>query len=189
MVNQELINWIKTAEAQGYTPDQLRTYLTQKGYNPGEVEEAINYSNATNMPTFQQTTPTQQAFPDATNMPYGQQAAANPKTSGSTGIKRRNPFLVFLFSLITFGIYGIYWLYSTTKELKGNTKSAPEPWMVFLMLVPVVNIVVAILLYWKYCKAINELTGFSNIALFVLWIFVGPVGMILSQIELNKKAI
>ncbi len=45
MVNQELINYIKTEEAQGYTPQQLRNYLIQQGYNPVEVDEAIRYAN------------------------------------------------------------------------------------------------------------------------------------------------
>ena len=188
MVNQELVNWIKTAEAKGYSLEQIRAYLIQKGYSLEEIDETIDSAGATNIPTFQQPNPNQQAVPGATNMPYGQQAAANSQPSGSTGIKRRNPFLVFLFSFITFGIYLLYWLYSTTKELKGNTKSAPEPWMVFLFLIPIINFVVAILFYWKYSKAINELTGFSNVLLFILWLLFWPVGMILSQIELNKKA-
>ena len=188
MVNQQLVDWIKAAEAKGSNLEQIRAYLIQKGYSLKEIDDTIESTNATNMPTSQQPTQPQQVFPEATNMPYGQQPPANPPPSGSTGIKRRNPFLVLLFSCITFGIYMIYWLYSTTKELKGNTKSAPQPWMVFLLLIPIVNFVVAIFCFWKYSKAINELTGFSNIALFVLWIFVGPVGMILSQIQLNKKA-
>jgi hypothetical protein len=58
MVNQQLINYIKTEEAQGYTPQQLRNYLIQQGYNPSEVDEAINYANARNIYQFSQ--PTQQ---------------------------------------------------------------------------------------------------------------------------------
>lgn len=49
MVNQQLINYIKTEEAQGYTPQQLRNYLVQRGYNPQEVDEAIKYANARNI--------------------------------------------------------------------------------------------------------------------------------------------
>ncbi len=57
-----------------------------------------------------------------------------------------------------------------------------------LMLVPFVNFIAAIYYYWKYSEAINELTGFTNIGLFVLWIFFSPAAMILAQVELNKKA-
>ena len=188
MVNQQLVDWIKAAEAKGYSPEQIRDYLTQKGYSSNEIDETIGSTSATNMPKSQQTTSTQQVFPDTTNMPYGQQPPSNLQTSGSTGIKRRNPFLVLLFAVITFGIYQIYWLYSTTKELKGNTQSAPKLWLLWLLLIPIVNIVVMIIYLWKYCKAINELTGFSNVLLFILWFVFSPVAIILTQIELNKKA-
>ena len=45
MVNQQLIDYIKSEEAQGYTPKQLYDYLVQQGYNPNEVNEAINSVN------------------------------------------------------------------------------------------------------------------------------------------------
>ena len=125
-------------------------------------------------------------------VPETDTAPAEPQTEivyeAAGGIKRRNPFLVFLFTLITLGIYGIYWLVSTTRELQRTTQSAPKPWWIWLMLIPVVNIVIAILYYWKYSKALNELTGFSAVGMFVLWLFISPVAMILAQIELNKMA-
>jgi len=103
------------------------------------------------------------------------------------GIKKRNPWIVLLLSIITFGIYTIYWLVSTTLELKNSTKSAPNPKLLWLLLIPFVNIIILIMYYWKYSSAINELTGFSKAGLFVLWIFLSPVAIVLSQMELNKK--
>ena len=169
MVNQQLINYIKTEEAQGYTPQQLRNSLIQQGYNAQEVDEAISYANQKNTYPQQQTT-------------------NKPMSSGASGIKRRNPFLIILFSIITLGIYGIFWLVFTTNELKKNTQSAPNPLLLLLMLIPFINFIIMFIYFWKYSKAINELTGFNSLALFLLWIFIGPVGMIISQIELNKKA-
>lgn len=124
------------------------------------------------------------------------------------GIKHRNPGLVLLFTIITLGIYGIYWIISTTNELRRNTTSAPNPllWLVILLgnlvyisalftqtwilavLAYVVILVIVIVYWWKYSTAINELTGFSKGGMFALLLFVAPVGMILAQIELNKKA-
>ena len=119
-------------------------------------------------------------------------APAEPQTEvvheAAGGIKRRNPFLVFLFTLITLGIYGIYWLVSTTRELQRTTQSAPKPWWLWLLLIPLVGYVVRIVYYWKYSKALEELSGFSAIGMFVLWILLSPVAMILAQIELNKHA-
>ena len=170
-INQQLIDYIKTEEAQGYTPQQLRSYLLQQGYKSSDIEEAINYANA------------------ETSQNNNQSQDIQSTLNSATGIKKRNPLLVFLFSIITFGIYSIYWIVSTTNELKKNTQSAPNPLLLLLMLIPFVNFIVLIIYFWKYSKAINELTGFNSLLLFLLWLFLGPIAIILSQIELNKKAL
>ncbi len=103
-------------------------------------------------------------------------------------VKYRNSVLVIVFSIITLGIYGIYWLVSTTNELRGITSSAPNPWLLLLLLVPAVNIFVAFWYYWKYSKAIGEISDFEPVLLFVLWFIISPVAMIVAQIQLNKKA-
>jgi len=121
--------------------------------------------------------------------PAPESSTAQSAPASYVGIKKRNPFLVFLFALITFGIYMLYWIYSTTTELKTATQSAPNPMLVLLFLVPIVNIFVALYFYWNYSKAINELTGFNNVVLFLLWIAIAPVAMIISQVQLNTKAV
>lgn len=46
-------------------------------------------------------------------------------------MKRRNPWLVLVFSIITFGIYYLYWLESTRKVLNKKTKeNVPTIWLV-----------------------------------------------------------
>jgi len=55
MVNWQLINYIKSAEMQGYSSQQLYSYLVQQGYNANEVMEAINYANQPTSPQPQQT--------------------------------------------------------------------------------------------------------------------------------------
>jgi len=112
----------------------------------------------------------------------------NVKNKDAFGIKRRNPALVFLFSLFTLGIYFIYWLVSTTNELRKNTNSAPNSKYLWFLLFPPIGIIFLIIHYWKYSKAINELTGFSKLGLMALWVFFSPAAIILSQIELNKKS-
>jgi len=131
-------------------------------------------------------------------------------------IKKRNPFLVILFSFITGGIYLIYWLIQTTKELKSNTPSAPTLFslyfiyfilfltMTYMVIGSYLNINLGVVIvifilcwmtlficgtifFWKYSKAIEELTGFSAIGLFLLWIFMNLVAVIVAQIQLNKK--
>jgi len=102
-------------------------------------------------------------------------------------VKYRNPVLVILFSIITLGIYGIYWLVSTTNELRRLTSVAPDPLALLLLLIPVLNIFVWIWYYWKYSKAVEEISGVQAILLFLFWILLSPVSMIITQVELNKK--
>jgi cell division protein FtsW (lipid II flippase) len=111
----------------------------------------------------------------------------SPQTSEGS-IKKRNPILVLVFTIITLGIYGIYWVVSTTHELQKTTSSAPKAWWIILSIIPIVGLVVMLVFYWKYSKAVNELTGFSTGGLFALWILLSPVAMVLTQIHLNEKA-
>ncbi len=60
-------------------------------------------------------------------------------------MKKRNPFAVFGLSLITLGIYDIYWMVVTKKELNKSTRiKIPSIWLLFapvLLFIPVVIIV------------------------------------------------
>jgi len=103
-------------------------------------------------------------------------------------VKYRNVVLVIVFSIITLGIYAVYWLVSTTNELRKMTSSAPNPWFLLLLLVPVVNLIVFFWYYWKYSKAIGEISDFEPVLLFVLWVIISPVAMIIAQTQLNKKS-
>ena len=52
-------------------------------------------------------------------------------------VKKINVALVYLFSIITFGIYAIYWIVSTKNEM--NKLGAKIP-TALLLFVPIVNI-------------------------------------------------
>lgn len=102
--------------------------------------------------------------------------------------KKRKAGIVLLLTIITFGIYGLVWLVKTNKELRANTETAPKPSMLWLLLIPIVNLVIMFIYFWKYSSAVNELTGFSKGGLFALWIFLGPVAQVITQLQLNKLA-
>lgn len=103
-------------------------------------------------------------------------------------VKHRNPVLVIVFTVLTLGIYGIYWMVSTTKELRSLKTDAPNPWALVLFLIPLVNILVALWYYWKYSAAVEEISGFGAVLLFLLWIVFSPAAVVIAQIKLNKKA-
>jgi hypothetical protein len=113
----------------------------------------------------------------------------NTHKRGMEMVKYRNPALVIIFTYITLGIYGIYWIVSTTNELRSMTKSAPNPWKLLWLLVPLVNIFVIVWYYWRYCEAIGEISDFDNVLLFIIWLFISPVAVVIAQIQLNKKAV
>ncbi len=98
-------------------------------------------------------------------------------------VKKRNIFLVYLYMIITFGIYQIYWLVSTKEELNTLGAKIPTAW---LIIIPVAN------LYWyyKYCEAFGALVKKDNntILWFLLWIFVGFVMPGIVQSGLNELA-
>ena len=98
-------------------------------------------------------------------------------------VKNRNVFLVYLFGIITFGIYLIYWFVSTKNEMKSMGADIPTAW---LLIVPIANI------YWmyKYCDGFATKVKKDNntILWFILWILVGIIMPAIVQLELNKLA-
>ena len=102
-------------------------------------------------------------------------------------IKNRNMGMQIVLYVITFGIYGIYWFYVSSKEMVEYKKleGSPGLWTV-LFLIPIVNLYS----YWKHSETVDALTDgqYNKILMFVLWIFINPVAWALTQIELNKRA-
>ena len=98
-------------------------------------------------------------------------------------IKYRNIFLVYLFSIITLGIYAIYWAISTKDEINSLGAKIPTAW---LLIIPIAN------LYWvyKYCEGFSEKVkkDKSNLLWFIVSILVGIVMPVIVQSELNKRA-
>lgn len=68
---------------------------------------------------------------------------------------KRNPFLLAVLSVVSFGIYYIVWLVKTKGELVRNGASVPTAW---LLIVPIVG------WYWfyRYYKAAGQITGRVN---------------------------
>lgn len=175
MANQQLVDYVKQTMAQGYTAEQIRSHLVGHGYQASDVGDAISEAQQVNQGTSFQSAPSQQLQSSKSTPPKG-------------GIKHREPWKVLLFSFLTLGIYAIYWQVATTKELKNNTVSAPNPWLLLLFLVPFVNIFFLFYYFWKYSCAIHELTGYEVWTLFLLWIFISPVAAWIAQKELNTRA-
>ncbi|MDA3938413.1 MAG: DUF4234 domain-containing protein [Spirochaetia bacterium] len=98
-------------------------------------------------------------------------------------VKNRNIAMVYILSIITFGIYGIYWTVVTKNEINGLGAEIPTAW---LIIIPIANI------YWmyKYCEGFSEKVKKDNnpILWFVLYILIGIIIPAIVQSELNKLA-
>ena len=62
MVNQQLIDWIKSQETQGYSKQQLYNSLIQQGHNPNEVNEALKIAFQPNQQIDQSSEPVKNSF-------------------------------------------------------------------------------------------------------------------------------
>jgi len=98
-------------------------------------------------------------------------------------VKKRSPIAVVLLSIVTLGIYALYWFVVTKDEMNGLGAKVPTA---ILIIIPIVNI------YWlyKYAEAFATVVKKDNntILWFVLVWFIAIIAMPLMQIELNKLA-
>jgi hypothetical protein len=98
-------------------------------------------------------------------------------------IKERNIVSIYLLGFITFGIYIIYWLVQTKKEMNSLGGDIPTAW---LLIIPIANI------FWmyKYCEAFAVHVKKDNNTLlwFLVYILIGIIMPAIVQSELNKLA-
>ena len=127
--------------------------------------------------------------------------AANPRlisgeaTAGFTvrpvrtdHIKRRNMWVQVLLTIVTLGIYTIYWFHVTLGELyRANDTEDRRRWLwTVLYIIPIVQLFA----YWhqghQYESFVNG--RYPGIAIFILWIVFGPAVWFLLQRDLNAAA-
>ena len=102
-------------------------------------------------------------------------------------IRRRNLLGQVVLYIITLGIYGIYWFYSTLDEMVTYRGERAESclWTIGL-LIPIVNL----FSLWKYASTVDKVTNqkYPTILMWLLGIFVFPAVWVLVRLELNSMA-
>lgn len=101
-------------------------------------------------------------------------------------IEERNPVHAMIFSIITLGIYAIYWFYRTSDDMKEESgrNISPGFWTLGLF-VPIINFVI----FWKYSHLVEEVVGkHSGALIFLFWVVIPPAGIYLVQEDLNEVA-
>src|SRR5215210_8258101 len=113
--------------------------------------------------------------------------------------KLRNPLGVVGLSIITIGIYYVFWWYYINREMRDfgrarNTDLGQNPGnSVLAVTLGAIVIVPAIITLWRTCDRIQrtqEVAGVDQRAsgpiIFILLLLIGPVGVWYAQNELNK---
>ena len=115
----------------------------------------------------------------------------------STHVKIRNPFLVFLWCLVTLGIYYLVWYYKVNRELRDAAGLEVSPVVALLAITVGWIVIVPPFVSWYrtfdriraaqgsagVTSEVNPVLGFI---LYVIGVFFLPVEVIYAQDELNK---
>ncbi len=98
-------------------------------------------------------------------------------------MQKRSPVMVVILSVITLGIYAIWWYVTTKNEMNAKGAQIPTAW---LIIVPIANIYWE----WKFGEGVETVTnkGMSAGTAFLLLFFLGVIGAAIIQSELNKVA-
>jgi hypothetical protein len=87
--------------------------------------------------------------------------------------------VVFILSIITVGIYGIWWFVTTKGEMVARGAEIPTCW---LMIIPIVNW----FWLWKWGQGVAKVTGsIGGGAAWALVFFLGPIGAAIIQSKFN----
>jgi hypothetical protein len=96
---------------------------------------------------------------------------------------QRSPLSVFVLSIVTLGIYSIYWFVKTRREMVARGAEIPTSW---LLIVPIAN------LYWcwKWCEGVDTVTSgkMSQAMAFILTIALNVIGLGIFGMALVQKA-
>jgi hypothetical protein len=114
-----------------------------------------------------------------------------------TTVKIRNPFIVFVWSIVTLGIYYCVWYYKINRELRDAAGINVSPFIALIAITIGWLIVVPPFVSWyrtferirqaqRSAGVPNEVNSVLGFILYVVGVFFLPVEVIYAQDELNK---
>lgn len=217
MADWDVFEYLLEGKRRGFSDWALKRNLLKNGFNEQRVSEAFYQLNNEKRINRKETFPAL-GTNNIYNFGLKKKSQENTfKTKDPPVLKKRNPLLLIIFSIITFGIYSVYWLVKTSNELRKNSVRGPNSWLLLFFLLPISifggllyylsflgtfsdDLVFGILLscsiiylvfhlfyFWRYSRALNEFTGLGRDWIFVLWIFLPPVAMVVSQVKINDS--
>jgi uncharacterized membrane protein len=91
-------------------------------------------------------------------------------------MRYRNIVFVIVMSIVTFGIYDIYWVFSTRNELVKKHCNVPSPWLIFAPILGLIG--VAFLQIAVHLLAVDNPDASIRVIANVISVFVGIVSVI-----------
>lgn len=107
--------------------------------------------------------------------------SASPEVTNASAFEQKSLGIQVLLAIVTLGLYTVYWLYSTAKQLDAGTDESLTPILAF---VPVVNL----LTVWQVSSAAEAVTDQSSVVLFVLFLVFSPISWYWIQSGMNAAA-
>jgi hypothetical protein len=112
-------------------------------------------------------------------------------------VKKRNPFLVFVWSIVTFGIYYFVWYYKINRELRDAAGIDVSPVVALVAVTIGWLVIVPPFVSWyrtferirsaqRAAGVTSEASSVLGFILYVVGVFFLPVEVIYAQDELNK---
>jgi len=102
-----------------------------------------------------------------------------------TGFTARSKGKAILFTIVTFGLYGIYWMHQFHVEAQAETGAEYNPVVRTIgLFIPLYNVYVV----WQDSQLIESEFDMSAAVSFVLYFFLAPVWWWMVQGEINDRA-
>lgn len=106
---------------------------------------------------------------------------ATPTVTDPSAFTEKSRSIQVVLTIITGGLYTVYWLYSTAKQLDQGTDDELIP---ILGIIPVINIITT----WQVSRAGQAVTNHGAILLFILFIIFPPLPWYWIQTGMNTTA-
>ena len=111
--------------------------------------------------------------------------SGSPQVTNASAFKKGSLGIQIVLAIVTLGLYGLYWVYSTADQLNKGTNADISPGIVLIaMFIPFG----ALYSFWKVSNASEAVTDQSAMVLFLLFIFFGPLSWYWIQSGINSVA-
>lgn len=115
-------------------------------------------------------------------------SAEGTTVTDPTAFQNRSLGKQVLFSIITFGLYPIYWFYITNKQLAAGTDADFDPMVRTLLIILLSPVLIGLIWLWKMTEDAAAVADQDGPILFLFFLVFSPVAWYLIQTGINDVA-